>query len=139
MSCSENLAGAVQRVNGVVISRDLAIVLVHYLGRLAELLARQNGCAPDALVSVQRALAEACAGAGDDSRHASSESIGGPDLLAFEHDFVDTQTAAALLRIKPDTVRWHCKNGALERRKVGRHVMVTKSSIESFKHERRSA
>jgi hypothetical protein len=133
------IADAVRRVDAILITPDLAKVLVRYLGRLAQELARQNGCAPEALVSVQQALAEACAAGGEDSRHASTESVGGHGLLDLDHDFVDTQAAADMLQIRADTVRWHCRNGALESRKVGRHLMIAKSSIEDFRAQRRSA
>jgi hypothetical protein len=135
----ENIAAAVQRAEGILITHDFARVAVHYFGRLAQELARQNGCAPDALVSMQRALAEACTAGGDDSRHASVEPIVAQEILELDHDFVDTQTAAQMLGIKPDTVRFNYRAGALKGRKVGRQLMIAKSSIENLKNARRSA
>jgi Helix-turn-helix domain len=129
----EKISAAVQRVDAIQISPDLARVLVHWLGRLAEVLARQNSCAPEALVAVQHALAEAYAAGSGDSRHASRESIGAYDLLALGHDFVDTEAAADMLGLKADTVRWHCRNGNLESQKFGRHLMIRTSSIDNFK------
>jgi len=111
---------AVQRVDAVQISPQAARFLVHCLGRLAAVLGQQNGCAPEALVTLQHALAE-------------PESPGASDLLPLGYELVDTETAANMLGLKADSVRWHRRRGNLESRKVGRQLMITVASIENLK------
>jgi hypothetical protein len=122
---------AVRRVDGVQISPDFTRVLVHYLGQLSRIYGQQNGCAPADLVAAQHALAEAVVA--HDSRRHEVKSVCAPNALGSGHDLVDTETAAAMLGLKADTVRWHFRQGNLHGRRVGRQLMVSLASIESLK------
>jgi Helix-turn-helix domain len=134
---NESIRAAVQRVDAIQISPDLARVIVHWLGQLAKVCERQNGCAPGELVAVQKALAEAYAGGGN-WRQSESERLAEREFLISGHDetYVGTAEAAAWLGITANGVRWLCGQGHLESKKLGRQVMVTTSSIESYKQRK---
>ena len=50
-----------------------------------------------------------------------------------------TEEAAALLNIKPVTVRAHIARGNLEARLKGRDYLISQDEIERFKREKRKA
>lgn len=125
---------AAVRVNTISIDLDLVRYIVHWLGDYVRLKQRpgQPG-APDGVIAAQRALAEAYA-AMCDSRWRERDGLGAPELVAFEHEQqVGTAEAAAELGVSADTVRWHCRAGNLEFRRVGRQLMILVSSLESLK------
>jgi hypothetical protein len=128
----ESIRAAVQRVDSVHITLEAARFIVHCLGRLAEMLARQNGCPPETLVIVQHALAEACA---IPSRQHDLRGSTGLEVVPSGHGQpeVGTDEAAAALRCTSDNVRRHCREGNLASRKVGRQYMITAASLESLK------
>jgi Helix-turn-helix domain len=49
---------------------------------------------------------------------------------------VEVKAAAAVLGVKPTTVRWHYKNGNLAGRKVGESLMINSESLEQFRAHR---
>jgi Helix-turn-helix domain len=131
------IAAAVQRVDGVLVSTDLARVLVHWLGQLAKAQQRNNGCASSELVAAQNALAEACFAAGHCAQRESERAAAAEILISGHEDMhVSTAEAAAALGITANGVRWLCGQGRLSGRKVGRQVMVTASSVEDYKQRK---
>jgi Helix-turn-helix domain len=139
------IAGAVQRVDGVVIRTDLARLIIHGLRGYTELATQRYGVAPEWVADVQYGLAESLADTRqhepptcDNSRQRELSSLKAAEILDSSQEFT-TAEAAAALRISADLVRYHCRKGNLQRRKVGQQVMVSRSSVESFKHTRRSA
>jgi DNA-binding CsgD family transcriptional regulator len=143
------IAAAIQRVDGLLISTDMARLIMHGLSGYATLAAQRNGCAPDWVAKVQYALAEPLAESlrqrepltCESSRQREVLSSAEAEILPFGYDEITTAEAAATLGISPDAVRWHCRKGNLESRKVGRQLMVTTTSIENYKQRkaRRSA
>jgi Helix-turn-helix domain len=133
----EKISAAVQRVDAIQISPDLARLLVHWLGQLAKVKERTNGCASGELVAAQNALAEACFAAGY-WRESESERAAAAEILISGHEdmHVSTAEAAAALGITANGVRWLCGQGRLSGRKVGRQVMVTASSVEDYKQRK---
>jgi Helix-turn-helix domain len=126
------ISDAVRRVDVVQISPDVARYLVHCLGRLADDLVRQNGCAPEALVAVQHALAEACA----DSRTREGDVISALTVPDSDRDvLMDTKEAAAVLGIRPTTVTLHCRSGLLGQ-KVGREWVIRLDELKEFQRAR---
>jgi hypothetical protein len=120
----------------VQINPSVARRLVEWLGELAEIRRRTNGCPPIGLVEVQQALAEAVAGGGD-SRQREPEGLAAAEILGLNRDTeITTAEAAAQLGIPADLVRWHCRRGNLDSRKVGRQHMVTVASIENYKRRK---
>lgn len=131
-----NIAAAVQRVDVIQVSVDAGHLLVHWLGQLADIGRHRNGCAPIGLIEVQQALAEAVAGGGD-SRQREPEGLAAAEILGLNRDTeITTAEAAAQLGLPADSVRWHCRRGNLDSRKVGRQHMVTVASIESYKRRK---
>ena len=128
----EKISAAVQRVDAIQISPDLARVIVHWLGRLSYSLTRENGCAPEALVAVQSALAEAYAGScmHEDSV-AAALGAGGWS----RETVLDTAAAAELLGIDATAVTFHCRAGRLGQ-KVGRDWVIQLGELEAFRRER---
>jgi hypothetical protein len=120
------------------IEPELLRMLVFWLGDYAYLKQRpgQPGV-PEGVVAAQQALAEAHAAASNsrsDSRQREQKCLPASEFVLSGHDsWVGTSAAAALLGISADGVRWHCRRGNLESRKVGRQVMVSMASIESLR------
>jgi len=113
------ISAAVQRVDAVQLSADVGRLVVHWLGQLAETAVQRNGCAPDGLVEVQHAIAEAIA-TGGDSRRRESEPAVSPELLALAQEpVIELEDAAQMLVLKPDTVRGMCRDEILAAKKVG--------------------
>lgn len=127
----ERISAAIQRVDSVQISADVGRLLVHWLGQHAEWAKQRYGCAPDGIEDVQYALAEAVAG-GVDSHRASIEAIPAP----LVSDLVEVRHAAAVLGVKPTTVRWHYRSGNLSGRKVGETLMIDSHSLEQLRARR---
>lgn len=132
----ERYSGIFAAVRAKTISVDLDLMryIVHWLGDYARLKERpgQPG-APEGLIPAQIALAEAVA-VMSDSRQREQDGLGAAELVAFEHEqCMGTAEAADLLGISADTVRWHCRAGNLEFRRVGRQLMIPVSSIERWK------
>lgn len=135
-SMQAKILAAVQRVDGVMISPAVAKVLVHWLGRYAELAVQRYGAVPDGLALVQSVLAEAVAGGGD-SRQRDSEPIGAPGLLALaEEPVMSLEAAAVKMGLKPDTARLKCRNGTLSAKKVGRSWFPTVAAVQEELHRR---
>jgi hypothetical protein len=126
------IAAAVQRVDGVLVSPDLARVIVHWLGRLSDSCTRENGCAPQGLVEVQAALAEAYAGSR--TREDSAISVLGAGESKREA-LLDTTAAARLLGIDATTVSLHCRAGRLGQ-KVGRDWVIQQCELDAFRRDR---
>lgn len=128
-----------------LIAVDLAAAewLLAVIAAYAERQLARNGTAiPEALVAIQRDLADAIAICRD---RASSKraglaivtrvGIGKIEVLEsevpqLESNLVDTATAARELEIREDSVRYLCRSGALESTKVGARHWITKRSIE---------
>jgi hypothetical protein len=129
---SAAIAAAVQQLDCIGISRDLARVLVHWLGRHAELCAQRNGCVPEGLEAVQYALAEACGGSRmhEDSVAAS---VGAGEWN--RETLLDTAAAAKLLGLDATTVTLHCRAGRLGQ-KVGRDWVFQQRELEAFRRNR---
>jgi hypothetical protein len=123
------ISAAVSRVDAIQIDPNLGRLLVHWLGNYAKLAQARYGCLPEGLSDATYALAEACAG---DSHAASPEAI----LAPVVSELVDTKTAAAVLGVKPTTVRYHYKNGTLAGRKVGETLMIDNSSLQQLRARR---
>jgi hypothetical protein len=81
----EAISAAVRRVDVVQINPSVARRLVEWLGELAEIRRRTNGCPPIGLVEVQQALAEAVAGGGD-SRQREPEGLAAAEILGLNRD-----------------------------------------------------
>lgn len=126
------IAASVRRLDGIEISRDLALHLVYWLGKYADLAQQRNGCPPEGIEDAQYALAEACAAA-DNSHRASIEAI---PALSVSQSLVTVKDAAAVLGVKPTTVRWHFGRGNLAGRKVGETLMIASDSLEQFRAHR---
>lgn len=128
------MAAAIQRVDvdGILITTDVARLLVRWLGRLTEITRQRNGCPPLGLVELQGALTDECAA---DSRRREQDGLGARELVAFDHEqqYVWPPEAAAELGVSADTVRWHFRKGNLDGRKFGRQLMVTAASVEALK------
>jgi Helix-turn-helix domain len=143
MSCSENLADAVQRVDGIVFSTDLVRLIIHGFRGYTDLATQRYGCAPEWVADVQYVLAEALADNArehasttcDNARQRAVSSTTPAEILALDYEFT-TAEAAAALGIRADLVRYHCRRKNLKSRKVGDQVMVRSSSVENFKHRR---
>lgn len=128
---------AVRPVTAIELHPDLARCIIHWLGRYIE-FTRQPGQpgVPVMLMETQKALADAVA-AIDNSRQRELDRSLTPETIISGHDRrVGTDEAAAELGISADAVRWHCRKGNLDGRRVGRQVMVAVSSIEDFKRRR---
>jgi hypothetical protein len=123
-----NISAAVSRVDAIQISPDIARLLVHLLGKLAQYETRRNGCPPDGLEDIQYALAEAVAG----SHGASVEAI--PAHVVSE--LVSVAAAAAALGVEPTTVRYHYAKGNLQGTKVGTALMIDTNSLAEFRANR---
>ncbi|WP_343709728.1 helix-turn-helix domain-containing protein [Mycobacterium sp.] len=131
------LAAAVQRVEGIVVNADVARLLVHWLGQLADVAVQRNGCAPAGLVEVQRALAEAAVTAGD-SRERESEAVPASEVLALmDEPVVSVDQAAEMLHLKPDSVRYLCRQGRLPAKRVAGRWFLSLTAVEQ--RERTSA
>jgi hypothetical protein len=126
------IAASVQRVDGIVISPDLARVIVHWLGRLSDSCTRENGCAPEGLVEVQSVLAEAYASSC--VREDSAAAAFGAGELSSE-TLLDTAAAAELLGLDATAVTFHCRAGRLGQ-KVGRDWVIQRGELEAFRRER---
>jgi excisionase family DNA binding protein len=128
--------GAV-RANMIQLEPELVRYLVHWLGDYIRIKAQpgQSGV-PDGVAAAQLALAEAHASASNSSCRHESVSLMAPESLVSSYEAIGTAEAAAVLGISADAVRWHCKQGNLEHRRVGRHLMITKSSVENYKHRK---
>lgn len=128
---------AAVRLTAIPVERDLVRYLVHWLGDYIRLKQQpgQPGV-PEGVVAAQHALADACI-PGHDSRQHESERSAAVEILLSGHDVrVGTAEAAAELGISPDAVRWHCRHGNLDAKRVGRQLMVTTSSILNYKQRR---
>jgi hypothetical protein len=139
-----NLSGAVQRVDGIVFSTDMVRLFIHGFRGYTELATQRYGCAPEWVADVQYVLAEALADTrqgrdltSDDARQHQSLSTAPAEILTLDHEFT-TAEAAAALGIRANLVRYHCSQGNLDSRKVGRQLMVSSASIQNFKHHRRN-
>ncbi len=122
------------RTDSITLTPDVARLLVHWLGDYARLKQQpgQPGV-PEGLAATQCALAEAVARVGD-SRRREQDGLGEPEAVAFEHEqCMGTAEAAAELGVSADTVRWHCRKGNLDGKRVGRQLMVTGSSVEALR------
>lgn len=122
------------RVHTVSIDLDLVRYIVHWLGDYARLKQQpgQPGL-PEGLIQAQTALAEAVA-AMSDSRQRERASLGISELVTSGRGVeLGTTEAAAELGVSTDTVRWHCREGNLEFRRVGRQLMIPVSSVEHLK------
>jgi Helix-turn-helix domain len=135
-SMQAKISAAVTKVDGVMITPDVARLLVYWLGQLAEVARQRNGWPPRGLVEVQTALAEGVAAAG--SRGRESEGLVAAAVLRSgeEEPLVGVEDAAKVLGIRPDTVRWHCRRGNLETHEVGGHRLITAASLERLRAER---
>jgi hypothetical protein len=134
------ISAAVQRLDGVMITADLARLLVHHLNKYAELATARSGCAPLGVVETQHALARVIAGSSDlDSRmraaeHAAADVV---SSLVCEDRLMDIKAAAAVIGMDDTTVRRHCDRGRLGQ-KIGRDWVIRSSEVERFMRERDS-
>lgn len=128
---------AAVHVDLIAITPDLVKLLIHGLGDYAKL--KQQPGQPGVPVWVrpaQTVLAEAFAER-TGSRWREQERLEAGEIVMSGYDAqVGTTEAAAELGISPDAVRWNCRRGNLESRKVGRQLMVSTSSIENFMRRR---
>ncbi|MEB3062479.1 helix-turn-helix domain-containing protein [[Mycobacterium] zoologicum] len=142
----------VQPVDGMIlISDDLARVIVHWLGQYAEQCRQRSGIAPDRLRDVQQLLAEAAIAysrprerlpisnrisPGDSVRDSRRREIAGRcldlDLLSGDAGFVSPSEAADMLGITADAVRWRCRSGKLPSRKAGRRTVIPVSALNGL-------
>jgi hypothetical protein len=127
----ERISAAVNRVDVIQIDADLGRMFLHWLGGYAKLAQARYGCLPEGLADATYALAEAVADHGD-SHRASFEAIPAP----LVSDLVEVRHAAAVLGVKPTTVRWHYRSGNLSGRKVGETLMIDSDSLEQLRARR---
>lgn len=139
----------------ILISNDLARVIVHWLGQYAEQCRQRNGSAPDGLSVVLQLLAEAAIShsrprerlpirggisPGDSGRDSRRREIArryaSSDLLSGDAGFVSPSEAADMLGITADAVRWRCRSGKLPSRKDGRRTVIPVSALNDLQYER---
>jgi hypothetical protein len=131
----ERISAAVKRVDVIQLDLDVARLVIHWLGKLAEYETQRNGCPPHGLAEVQSALAESCASG--NARQHEDFTPGDAEILGFNRDMeITAAEAAARLGIRADLVRWHCRQGNLAARKAGRQYMVSVSSVENYKRRK---
>ena len=156
MSAADDLqarvSAALRPVNGMVLPPEVAAQVARWLADYAEYRRLRTAGVPALLLEIQRAMTEYVA-ADSRQREAAAQAlpaeawgptrVDSPRLASnslaqlrpsqLDYDFVDTETAAAMLGCSTDTVRWHCRRGNIERRRAGRRLMVSVSSIENYK------
>lgn len=134
------VASHVHRAHGMLISVELARIIVHWLGSYARMAIDRNGCPPDGLTDVQRAIGEAIIDSRPreeipDSRGTRIPFIAGSDTEGQRPTY-DADAAAAVLGIRPTTVRWHLAHGNLHGRKVRGRWDITADELHRFRRER---
>lgn len=125
---------AAVRAKSISVDLNLVRCIVYWLGDYARLKQQpgQSGT-PEGVVAAQAALAEAHAAVSDSRRDEADRAMAAEFVLSGHDTCVGTDEAAAALGISADGVRWHCRKGNLESRKVGRQLMITTASIENYK------
>lgn len=133
----------VQRVERIEIGLDTAQYLVAVIDLFDRLLSQRGQPLPTRLAAIQLSLTRCI-----DSRDASGKFAGqtfstrvhasadGPAVLDVSHStagVVDTATAAEMLGIKEDSVRYLCRRGRFDSVKPGGRWLITAESVERRK------
>lgn len=125
-----NICAAVNRVDVIQISPDLARCLVQWLGSYAKLAQSRNGCLPDGLEDAAYALAESCAGTGD-LRQREDSALGDAEILGLgDGAVIDANTAAEMLGISTSGVTYLCRNGRLDAQKRAGRWFPTLAAVQ---------
>ncbi|MFP1155542.1 helix-turn-helix domain-containing protein [Mycobacterium sherrisii] len=129
------IAAAVQRVDAVQISPDVARAIHFWLGQYIKLTSARYGCPPDGVAEVQYALAETLAA---DSRQREQITADCAELLALDHEAVETvKSAARRLGREECTVRWMCRNGSLAAVKRGQQWFPKTAAVDEIVAQRK--
>lgn len=124
--------GEVQPLYGVMVSPEVAADLIAALDRLAALITPRGGLLSPRLIAIRERFTRAITRV-----DASAEVAAAQDVLVFERDAItDTTTAAQVLGISEDGVRWLCRTGRLDADRMGRQWAIGIASLEEHKTRR---
>jgi DNA-binding CsgD family transcriptional regulator len=136
MPCSSDpmAAAGIRPISGVLFSVDDAA----YIGKVIdhiEASGRRRGAPLSArLALIRQQIAAAVMGVHADASARVPEVA---QLIALTSEAcIGTAEAAEILGMSADSVRWHCRNGNLDGRRMGRQVVITAESIEALKARR---